>query len=801
MQFPNAVFHSITLPFQFVMESIDPTFKDRRLQMDDSPLNNDFFGAEPYIGTAADFLEPCYALPDNDEESIAAGWTKLLDEQDDGFFMIPDLGFSFDLYGHTYRYNQTFVNVNGFLSFSSDEGSDIPFFPLAFPNDVIDMVAPFWADIDIRTLRNGDPAGEIWYQQFGDHLAVVYNQVGYAAARIPTYKRNTFQVVISDGTSDRLGKSKNVCFCYVDMEWWTSQFNFMESPATVGINSATPVNERFNYVQVGRFFGEGDAYDGPGGEYDGIDWLDFRGSTIMKNPDQANPIQGMCFSTMLPDNIPPIATGFPANDIYNIGCSEGMDLTIAFATPEEYQKVSVAIPANINTIPGLMFNQSTSTGGESLSITLKWKPDFATQSGTYNLTFVASDDFSPELATLTKTLTIIVASCGDVPIMCHPIAGGLCKGENPSPFCTPYRSPEHCPMDESFPMYIRTRNEIVQSSPSTIEELGYWFHFLQDKAAAFAFTASSGYHAPKIACCGPLETWDSECASIIDSNNSGNGFVIRAVGSHHSNAAVFVLPSGFGGPELTGPSVSMTKAQVISNLNGLTIRPEKVIVEEFIPGTAAGSLPDEYKIHAFNGKIGAITMILDRGTDCACYAEVDADWNRLDTHGCFVPNIPFGKEHNGVCYHVDLKDGKDHAYPMKGHDLCGLLPPIEPSCLLADMVAAAEAISKLIGVYVRIDMFVSGDNKVYIQEYTFNHNNGLSHCSSKLDPITGCIDSCFMGRLWKDLATNSSNSAFELGGPVTPLPSVFAGWSGGTLASQCAAATLATLPLVRAACG
>lgn len=152
------------------------------------------------------------------------------------------------------------------------------------------------------------------------------------------------------------------------------------------------------------------------------------------------------------------------------------------------------------------------------------KPAFATQSGTYNLAFVASDDFAANPATLPKTLTIILGHCvspDNPPVMCIPVKGSTCSVGKPAAFCTPYRSPEHCPMDESFPTYIRTRNQIVQSSPSTIEELGYWFHLVQDKAAAFAFTASSGYHAPKVLCCGSIDTWDTECASSLDSNNNG----------------------------------------------------------------------------------------------------------------------------------------------------------------------------------------------------------------------------------------------------------------------------------------
>ena len=758
-------------------------------------LNNDSEG-DIQNGTAADFLEPCYSLPDNDTEALAAGWTKILMEQDDGFFLVEDLGFTFDLYGNSYRYNQTYINANGFISFSDGAAEEIPFFSVSFPNDVIDMVAPFWADVDIRKLKNGNSAGEIWYQKFGDHLAVVYNQVGFANARNPTYKRNTFQVVISNGASTRLGKGLNVCFCYVDMDWWNSLFNPFDSPATVGINSATPFNNSFQYVQVGRF-GEGSAYDGPGGNKDGIDWLDYQGSTIKRDPEQLDPIQGMCFSSMLPENVPPVASGFPADDTYNIPCRGTLDLSVAFATPEEAQKILVTLPPNIDSISGLRYNKTTSNAGEFVSVELRWSPDFATQSGTYTLVFVASDDYVKKPAKITKTLTINVAQCGgsdDIPNKCVPIIGGTCTAGNPQPFCTPYRSAEHCPMDESFPTYIRARNQIVQTSPSTIEQLGYWFHYLQDKAAAFAFTAASGYHAPKVLCCASPSTWATDCAAAT---TGSGGFVIRAVGDQHSNAAVYVLPSGFGGPELTRPLSALTQAQVVSNINGLTIPPTKIIVEEFIQGSG-GSLPDEYKIHAFNGTVGAISMILNRGTNCACYAEVDQDWNRLDLNGCFVPNMPFGLSSNQACFDIDFDEGKKHPHPMKGHDLCGKLPLVSPSCLLAEMVAAAEAISKIIGVYVRIDMFVSGDNKLFIQEYTFNHNNGLRHCASKRVDSLGCIDSCFLGRMWKNNAKNQDQ--LVLGGPATPVPSVFAGWGSASLTSQCLKATTSALPATHLSC-
>lgn len=346
-------------------------------------------------------------------------------------------------------------------------------------------------------------------------------------------------------------------------------------------------------------------------------------------------------------------------------------------------------------------------------------------------------------------------------------------------------------MDESFPTYIHTRNQLIED-PTTIEGLGYWFHYLLDKAAAYAFTASSGYAAPELLCCASPDSWMEECFPP-DSSSAPTQFVIRAVGNQHSNSAVYVLPSGFGGPELTRPLASMTMAQVDSNIQGLTIPATKIIVEEYIAGSAssASALPNEYKVHAFNGTVGAINMVLNRGSDCACYAEVDQDWNRLDLNGCFVPNMPFGDDYNGVCYDINFGEGAKRPYPMKGHDLCGKLELPSPSCLLGELVRIAEEISLIIGVYVRIDFFVGADNKLYVQEFTFNHNNGLRHCSSKVDDDTGCIDSCFLGRMWKN--SGFTIDEITMGGGVTPLPAVFDGWTSADLMAQCSTATTQAL--------
>lgn len=72
--------------------------------------------------------------------------------------------------------------------------------------------------------------------------------------------------------------------------------------------------------------------------------------------------------------------------------------------------------------------------------------------------------------------------------------------------------------------------------------------------------------------------------------------------------------------------------------------------------------------------------------------------------------------------------------------------------------------SSLIGAYVRIDMFLSGNGLAYIQEFTTNHMNGLRHCSAVLRP-DGCIDACYQGLMWRNAGGNET-----LGGPLKPLP-------------------------------
>ena len=111
--------------------------------------------------------------------------------------------------------------------------------------------------------------------------------------------------------------------------------------------------------------------------------------------------------------------------------------------------------------------------------------------------------------------------------------------------------------------------------------------------------------------------------------------------------------------------------------------------------------------------------------------------------------------------------------------MCGPVDPPDP-CVWNELIRNAKALSRDIGVYMRIDMFVTDDKMIYVQEYTRNHNGGLRHCAAKRHPADGCVDSCFLGRTWQDAGGEQ-----RLGGPKVPIPEYLNGYSGRTRASKC----------------
>jgi hypothetical protein len=100
------------------------------------------------------------------------------------------------------------------------------------------------------------------------------------------------------------------------------------------------------------------------GNKDGIDCSIIKDPLLREIQNNWIPFKECAFSAMLPENIPPVASGFPADDTFNVPCRGSLDLTVAFATPEEAQEIMVTLPPNIGSIPGLTYNMTTSNAGE-----------------------------------------------------------------------------------------------------------------------------------------------------------------------------------------------------------------------------------------------------------------------------------------------------------------------------------------------------------------------------------------------------------------------------------------------------
>lgn len=774
---------------------------------------------------------------------MKADWT-IWDAADDESVKV-ELKFNFDFFGRTY--NEAFITDNGFLSFENTFQNNYQ--PSTFPSGLdTPMIAPFWADTEVAS--NGG-RGNIYYKDFGDHLAVIYDEVGYFTGSTniaPTH--NSFQMVLSqtptnENPGNRNPELNNICFCYLDMGWTHGDRDgvggFEEKrdavdqtrSATVGITAGYPAPYQYTqYAQIGRFNQTGNTHNGvtiPSG----VDFLDFLGSTKKKNGQSAR--SGFCFNSR--PNIPPIFKAGPMNGTITIPCRGKLEeYKVYFGTPEVYQTVSLKqiLEQPLPTPEGLTVsidgvNDGKLVPDDTLGIRFEWPaPDFDKYGGqTFKYTFEVCDDHAGNPLCITQSISIVLAMCGDdgcTPEKCTAITDSTCTADV-APSCIPWRSPEHCDPLYSFPMLVSTRYNFIKDSLHGEDDLlaasDWWFHYTDDRAGAYAFTQDAGYPAPEVQCC--FDSVDDLLGSAADPSSSRcfNGvsgsptwtdsFVIRAEG-HHSGTGVFVLPSGLDitGADTTVLGLGQDKinlAQVRAYLADLRPTPKKILIEKFIPGSgtgAAATLPNEYKFHMFNGQIGSISTFMNPGTDCKCYGEFSEDWECLHKHGCFEPKLPFSvkDEQDPTCFAVDFEAGAKKPYPVKGYDFCGSVP--KPSgCVFDTMKAIAKDLSTKIGVYVRIDMFATDSGEIYVQEYTFNHLGGTRHCVSQ-ETDSGCIDSCVLGKLWQAAAGSTDAEAKEMGGPKTALPAVFADTAEGTKygdlsnTMQCAIAVTAGDPYTQA---
>ena len=329
----------------------------------------------------------CYVAPDT-------SYTLALLPNDDGSSAAIPIPFNFCMYGT--NYNSVYINNNGNISF----GAPYPTYsPAGFPNTAFVMVAPFWGDVDTR---NGN--GEVWYKI--TPTAVYVNWVGVGYYNQHGDKLNTFQVIITDGADPAVPNGGNVAFCYEDMQWTTGDASsgvngFGGVPAIVGVNKGNGID----YVQFGAFDQPGIAYDGPGGNNDGVDWLDQ---------------QSLFFDVCAAVNIPPVFSNFGLGG--NVGAGGGnscgadtikicaTDDTLLFAPsflgPEIGDSVTVTVNFNGMTNASVIASNPGNPGNAVIQLI-----GDATNVGYNYIDIIGTDDGSPQQTT-TISLVVLVDTSG-----------------------------------------------------------------------------------------------------------------------------------------------------------------------------------------------------------------------------------------------------------------------------------------------------------------------------------------------------------------------------------------------------
>ncbi len=326
------------------------------------------------------------------------------------------LPFNFCLYGANLGSGtkKLFINNNGNVSFGSAYST---FSAVAFPSTQYIMVAPFWGDVE--TTNAG--SGFVYYKLTPTYLIVQWDSVTYYQSSSGTSQlKNTFQLIITDGSDPILSSGNNVSFCYGDMQWTTGDASggtngFGGTPATVGINKGSGGN----YVQISLFGANNGNFTNPAGSpVSGVNWLDNKSFYF-----------NSCGSST---NLPPLATSGAsscAGDTINI-CAVGDTViqSVSFTGPEPSQIVTVTASA-----PGIGsgFSILNSTAGTTGSLTFQVATGSLT-TGYYNVSVTGTDNGIPVQST---TLNYVIHILGTaVPSPSITVNPGITCGNTPAIF-------------------------------------------------------------------------------------------------------------------------------------------------------------------------------------------------------------------------------------------------------------------------------------------------------------------------------------------------------------------------------
>ena len=321
--------------------------------------------------------------------------------QDDGCYGPIVLPFEFQFLGQVT--DSIFINTNGALSVDNPW---VSFNPTGFPSSDVSIIAPFWADVDLR--GSCSDCNRVSYRLTTTALYVSWHRVGYWSFH--TNPLNSFQVIITDGTDPVLPDGNNVGFCYGDMGWATGDSNGGEYgvggiPATVGANRA--LEPTALYTQVGRFDQWGTDYAGPYGGASGISWL-----------DSAH----FVFSTADTSGVPPVfAWQFDCDTIVvQVGGELEYEMMVLAGGPGQVASVLSACTTLAS------YTELANVEGAQAMVTSYMAPDEG-DIGFHNVTYVAYNDVeTPTSSSGTLVVQVVpaqttgVSERSDVPLFIVP---------------------------------------------------------------------------------------------------------------------------------------------------------------------------------------------------------------------------------------------------------------------------------------------------------------------------------------------------------------------------------------------
>jgi len=254
---------------------------------------------------------------------------------DDSYTGAIQLPFNFCFWGQ--EMDSLFINNNGNITFGQSDGV---YSPDTFPtNSAPPMIAPFWGDV--YTI-GGAPGTNVVLYKITPHYMIVQWDSVLAYSGENSSMTNSFQVIITDGTSPIIPPGNNVEFCYKQMQWTTGDASdgtdgFGGDPADVGANKG----DGSTALQIGLFDSPTANYVGqypPGSSYDGVYWLDNRSFLF-----------NLCSGT-----IDPLSSGISPCDTIKICVTDSIIIPIYFLAPSvgdtDWSNLSGTLPPGVSVV-------------------------------------------------------------------------------------------------------------------------------------------------------------------------------------------------------------------------------------------------------------------------------------------------------------------------------------------------------------------------------------------------------------------------------------------------------------------